>query len=354
MSKYFSILSKKVGKPPGTLLHIGENPEEDAYLEFLSYNDEECIEKRVDTDHLSVIPTKTGKTNWFNFIGVHDTNLVKQIGEYLGFHNLTLEDIMNTQHRPKYENLDDHIFLIIKMLQYDSDEKLLISEQISFILKQDIVVSFQERTGDVFDPIRERIRNSSGRIRTRKADYLFYALTDVIVDNYFLIFEEIEDQIQDIEDELLTNPNENDQIKIQKIQKDIITIRKAIVPLNNAFITLMNDEPDLIEKDTRRFLKDIFDHINFLTDRIESFTDTINTLKDIYMSSISLKMNNVMKVLTVIATIFIPLTFIAGIYGMNFSYMPELQWKWGYFAILGLMFVVIIVMLIFFKIKKWF
>jgi len=354
MSKYSPVISKKVGQPPGTLLHIGDNPKEDSYLEFISYNIKDVIEKKFDSDSISINVSKKNFTNWFNFIGVHNTDSVKNIGQQFGLHPLTLEDIMNTQHRPKYENLDDHIFLIIKMLQYNTSKKRLMSEQISFILLKEKVISFQERTGDVFDPIRERITNSSGRIRTKNADYLFYALIDVIVDNYFLVFENIEDQIQNIEDELFANPKENDLLKIQKIQKDIITIRKSIFPLKDAFITLMNDESVLIDNETRRFLKDVFDHINFLTERIESYKDTISTLKDVYMSSISLKMNNVMKLLTVIATIFIPLTFIAGIYGMNFDYMPELKWQWGYFLILGLMFGMMMIMLIFFKIKKWF
>jgi len=264
-----------------------------------------------------------------------------------------MEDIANTDQRPKIEDFESYLFAVLKMLSYDEKEGEIIVEQLSLILGPSWVISFQENEGDVFDPIRERIRGAQGRIRKMGADYLVYALIDAVVDNYFIAIEKIGEKIEDIEDELVASPSPETLRAIHNLKRQMIVLRKSVWPLREVISRLERWESQLISKLTDIYLRDVYDHTIQVIDAIETYRDMLSGMLDIYLSSVSNRMNEVMKVLTIIATIFIPLTLVAGIYGMNFSYMPELKWDWGYPMVLSIMLAIGLVMLIYFRKKKW-
>jgi magnesium transporter len=264
-----------------------------------------------------------------------------------------LEDILHTGQRPKFEDFEKYIFIVFKMLYFDENGDDILEEQISIILGSNYVISFQEKEGDVFNPVRERIRAGRFQIKKRKIDYLAYALIDAVVDNYFLILEKIGEKIEDLEEELLDNPTPETLQTIHHLKRKLISLRKSVWPLREVIGGLERGESALFHKSTSIYLKDVYDHTIQVIDTIETFRDMVSGMLDMYLSNLSNKMNEVMKVLTIIATIFIPLTFIAGIYGMNFEFMPELKWHWGYFLIWGLMIVVGIAMVFYFRRKKW-
>jgi len=292
--------------------------------------------------------------HWIDINGIHDEELIERIGNRFNLHHLVMENIIQTGQRPKIEDFDDYIFLIIKMLYFAPTGGYIEEEQVSIVLGTNFVISFQEKPGDVFEIIRERIRDDKYRIRKKGQDYLAYSLLDAIVDNYFLILESLGDGIEEMEKEVFSKADNRTIQKIYSMKRKMIMVRKSIWPLREVVSSFIRSESTLIEKENYRFLNDLYDHIILLIDTIESFRDMVSGLLDIYLSSVSNRMNEVMKVLTIIATIFIPLTFIAGVYGMNFKNMPELYWPWAYFAVLGLMGIVTTGMIIFFKRKKWF
>ncbi|MGA1796130.1 MAG: magnesium/cobalt transporter CorA, partial [bacterium] len=263
------------------------------------------------------------------------------------------EDILNTNQRPKFEDFEHFIYVVLKMLSYDTEKQEIIAEQVSIVIGQNFVLSFQEREGDVFNPVRERIRNAKGRIRKMGADYLAYALLDAVVDNYFLILEALGEEVEELEEALVVNPTPQVLQAIHHLKRETIFLRKAVWPLREVIDSLGRRESPLIGKGTTLFLRDVYDHTIQIIDTAETFRDLIAGMLDIYLSSISNRMNNVMKVLTIIATIFIPLTFIAGIYGMNFKYMPELDWRWSYPLVWVVMVLVAVYMVMYFKDKGW-
>jgi len=279
--------------------------------------------------------------------------IIEKIGKHFSIHPLILEDILHTGQRPKMEDFEDYIFLVVKMFYYDEKDDEIKMEQVSLLLGSNFVISFQEREGDIFDPIRERIRNHKGRIRMMKADYLGYALLDTIVDNYFIILEKVGENIENMEEELVTRPTPETLQTIHNLKRELIVLRKSIWPLREVVNSLERGESPLINEATGVYLRDVYDHTIQVIDTIETFRDMVSGMLDIYLSSISNKMNEVMKVLTIIATIFIPLTFVAGIYGMNFEFMPELKWHWGYFAALLVMVAVAVIMVFYFRRKRW-
>lgn len=285
--------------------------------------------------------------------GVHQLADIEKIGTHFKIHPLVLEDIMNTGQRPKIEIFDDYIFIVLKMLRYDEAENETKIEQVSIILGSNFVISLQESKGDVFDSIRERIRSDRGRIRKMGADYLAYTLIDAVVDNYFVILEKLGEEIEDIEDELVSNPSPETLQTIHSLKREMIFLRKSVWPLRELISRLERWESPLIDKSIYIYLRDLYDHTIQVIDAIETFRDMLSGMLDIYLSSISNRMNEVMKVLTIIATIFIPLTLIAGIYGMNFTYMPELKSPWGYPMVYVVMLAIGVVMLIYFRRKKW-
>ena len=285
---------------------------------------------------------------------MHETDFLKQVGEKFNIHPLVLEDILNTETRPKLEITDDYIFIVMKLLSYNPGERMLESEQASFILGKNFVFSFLEKSESVFNPLKERISNQSGRLRKSGCDFLFYALMDIIVDNYYLVLEKTDEEIDSLDDELVNNSDEIEIKEIHGLKRQLISLRRNTWPLRELFTQLIREESELIKETTEPFLRDLLDHTIHVTESVDSFRETANTLMETYLSLASNKMNEVMKVLTVIATIFIPLTFIVGIYGMNFHYMPELEWPWAYFAVWGVMVAVVVVMIIYFRKKKWF
>jgi len=343
--------SKVAGLAPGTLVHIGEQRIAKPIMSSIQY-DASSIEER-PLENLDISSIKTG-VRWVNIDGLHDTQLIASVGKQLSVHPLTLEDILNTGQRPKFEEMDDYLFAVLKMIYIDSETHELQIEQVSIILKENEVISFQEQTGDVFEQVRGRIRKKKGRIRDMGPDYLFYTLIDAVVDHYFSVMEVFSDRIEGIEDKLITSPMSDDLQEIYMLKRQLLLVRKAAWPLREAISTLHKSEHDLLHKDTSIYFRDVYDHTIQTIDTIETLRDMISGMLDVYLSSVSNKMNEVMKVLTIFAAIFIPLTFIAGIYGMNFKYMPELDWSYGYFTVLGIMFIVCAIMLLYFKRKHWF
>jgi magnesium transporter len=353
MTRFIKKLSKKIGLSPGTLVHIGKKKVEKVRITILDYDEAQFQEKEAKTIE-ECFPFKEKPTvTWINIDGIHDVEVIEKIGKHFDVHPLVLEDILNTGQRPKMEDFDDYIFVVLKMLYFDEEDDEIKAEQISLILGSNFVISFQERQGDIFNPLRERIRNGKGRSRKMGSDYLAYALVDSIVDNYFMVLEKLGEKIEDIEEELVSNPTPETLQTIHNLKREMIFLRKSIWPLREVVNSLERGESSLIKESTGIYLRDVYDHTIQVIDTIETFRDMLSGMLDIYLSSISNRMNQVMKVLTIIATIFIPLTFVAGIYGMNFHFMPELQWRWAYFVVLFAMAIIAIGMVIYFRRKRW-
>jgi len=353
MPRFIKRRSKKVGLPPGTLVHIGEKKAEKVRISIVDYDEAQFQEKEAKTVE-ECFPFKDKPTvTWINIDGLHDVEVIEKIGKHFGFHPLLLEDILNTDQRPKMEDFESYIFIVLKMLYYDQEEHEIKAEQVSLIFGSNFVISFQEREGDVFNFVRERIRNAKGRVRKAGADFLAYALIDAIVDNYFIVLEKIEEKIEDVEEELVTNQTPETLQTIHHLKREMIFLRKSVWPLREVISVLERGESVLIHESTGIYLRDVYDHIIQVIDSIETFREMISGMFDIYLSGVSNKLNEVIKVLTIIATIFIPLTFIAGIYGMNFEYMPELGWRWGYPVVWIFIVAVVITMLVYFRRKKW-
>ncbi|MBN2407625.1 MAG: magnesium/cobalt transporter CorA [Elusimicrobia bacterium] len=352
MTKLIKKMSSNAGMPPGTLIsRPGEYPGP-VKINIFDFTEDKFTEKDTGSSEDFSSYGKTRTVTWINVNGIHDAGLLEKIGEAFGLHPLLLEDITNTESRPKLDAYDDYIFIILKML-YMKSEYEIESEQVSIVLKDNVVISFQEKEGDVFGPVRDRIRNAKGKIRKMGADYLAYALIDAIVDNYFVIPERLADNIEVIEDILLEDPKPEILQTMHKLRRDMIFLRKSVWPLREVVNSLVRGDSGLFKDSTVIYLRDVYDNTVQVMDALETFRDVLSGLMDMYMTGMSNKMNEVMKTLTIIATIFIPLTFIAGIYGMNFSYMPELGWKSGYFFVLGIMAVIVIIMVVYFKKKKW-
>ena len=339
--------------PPGTIVHVGEERHEPVKLSVIKYDGANFEEKAVGNVEEAFKLRSKSSVVWLNIDGVHQPEIIEQVGKSFGLHPLVAEDIASTGQRPKMEDFDDYIFVVVRMFRFDGEEGETKSEQISIILGADFVISFQEREGDVFDAIRERLRNNKGKIRKLGADYLAYALIDAIVDNYFMILENLGEAVEDIEDRLVTNPTSETLQTIHDLKREMIYLRKSVWPLREVINRMERSESPLINKSTFVYLRDVYDHTIQIMDAVDTFRDMLSGMLDIYLSSVSNRMNEVMKVLTVIATIFIPLTFVAGIYGMNFKFMPELDLTWSYPAVLVLMLVVALLMVMFFRRKKW-
>lgn len=344
--------SKTLNQVPGTMTYVGNKESTETKLDVIDYNElnyerfsstsPEDAFKFVDEDRIT----------WFNIDGLNNVEEIEKLGDYYELHPLVMEDIVNTGQRPKIEEYKDYLFIVAKMLYYKNGD--LENEHISLIVGKNYVLSFQESNGDVFDPVRERIEFSKGRIRSRSADYLMFALLDAIIDNYFLVIDDMSDRIETLEASLFTaEPSDNITYEIQELKRNILRIRRAVFPLREVIGRLEKIETPLIEEQTVNFIRDLHDHIIQIVENIDIYREMIWGLMDMYMTTISNKMNEVMKVLTIMASIFIPLTFIAGIYGMNFEFMPELQWKYSYFVLWGIMIIIFLAMLYYFKRKKW-
>lgn len=345
-------LLSKTGAPPGTVIYSGKERTEEVKISLIEYDEKELVEKEFATIDECMAHLNPAQVKWINVDGIHRADVVEKIGNLFNIHPLTLEDIVNTEQRSKFEDYETYVVAVMKMLSYDQH---LQSEQLSIILMENTVISFQEADGnDVFDFVRNRLRQGKGRIRKFKADYLAYSLIDAVVDSYFTILEKIGDKIEMLEDELIKHPSTKTLTYIHHMKREMIYLRKAAWPLRELISNLERSESKLIKKGTGIYLRDVHDHAIRVIDTVETFRDLLSGMMDIYLSSVSNKMNEVMKTLTIISTIFIPVTFIAGVYGMNFDYMPELRSRYGYIGVWIVMFAVMGAMVIYFKRKKWF
>jgi magnesium transporter len=351
MRKLVGRFSEKKGLPPGALVHIGKKRVEKARIRVIDYTRKEISERDVRKIE-DCFPYRDSRSiTWINIDGVHDAELMRKVREHFGIHPLIMEDVMNTGQRPKMEDMGKYIFLVLRMLYHDEAE--IKSEQVSIIMGKRFVISFQEREGDVFDSVRNRIRNSRGRLRRSGTDYLAYVLLDAVVDGYFSLLEWIGEKTEALEEELIKRPGPDTLKDIYRLKREMIFLRKSVWPLREAVSGLGRTDSRLVDEETKVFIRDVYDHTIQVIDTVETLREMVGGMLDTYLSSVSNRMNEVMKVLTIIATIFIPLTFIAGIYGMNFQYMPELGWEWGYYAVWSVMAVIAIVMLFYFRGKKW-
>ncbi|UCB58421.1 MAG: magnesium/cobalt transporter CorA [Thermoplasmatales archaeon] len=353
MPRLIKKVSKSKGLAPGSLVHIGEKKTDIIRISIMDYTIGKFDEKDVEKVEECFQYKHKTSTTWINVDGLHDVEVIEKIGNCFEIHPLVLEDIVNTDQRPKMEDFEKYIFFVLKMLYIDDKTHEIHSEQVSLILGQNYVISFQEKVGDVFNAVRERIRRGKGRIRKMNADYLAYSLFDAIVDNYFIILERIGEKVENIEQDVISNPNPEILQQIYNLKREMIYLRKSVWPLREVINSVMRQESKLIKKGTYIYLRDLYDHTIQVIDTIETFRDMISGMLDIYMSSVSNKMNEVMKVLTIFAAIFIPLTFIAGIYGMNFQYMPELSLPWAYPTIWIVIIIVSVSLLVYFKHKRW-
>ena len=353
MARFIRRGARKAGLSPGTIIHVGEVKAERVKISLVDYDESNLQEKEVSSIEECFPFTDKPTVTWINVDGLHEVEVVEALGKHFELHPLVMEDIVHTGQRPKMEDYENTLFIVLKMLRYNEESEQIDEEQVSLILGPNWVISFQEKEGDVFDPIRERIRNNRGRIRKMGADYLAYALMDAIVDHYFILLEKVGDRVEILGEELVEKPSPKTLEEIHALKRELLFMRKSVWPLREVISGLQRGESTLFEEHTLIYLRDVYDHSIQVIDTVETFRDMISGMLDIYLSSVSNRMNEVMKVLTIIATIFIPLTFVAGIYGMNFQFMPELSWSWGYFGALGVMGLVVVGMIIYFKRKKW-
>jgi magnesium transporter len=353
MPRFFNRVSRKSGLPPGTIIPVGAERMEKARITLFDF-DEARFEEKVIERVEDLLPFKDKPTvTWVNVDGLEQVDALERIGKDFGLHPLVLEDIVHAGQRPKMEDFGDYIFIVLKMLRLDEGGDEVKAEQVSLVLGPNFVISFQEFPGDVFEPIRERIRQAKGRVRKMGSDYLAYTLLDAIVDNYFIILERFGERIEGLEDELVGNPTPETLQTIHILKREMIFLRRSVWPLRELVSGLQRAESPLIANTTGIYLRDVYDHTIQVMDTVESFRDMVSGMLDTYLSSLSNRMNEVMKVLTIIATIFIPITFIAGVYGMNFQFMPELGFHYAYFVALGVMAGVGVVMIVYFRRKGW-
>ncbi len=353
MAFHLTRVSQKAGLPPGSFVRIGEKRSERTNINIIDYDAESFEERQID-DPQELIHYKDRDTvSWINVEGLDDTHTIENICNGFKLHPLVIEDILNTNQRSKIEDFGNYIYIVIKMIYFEDGNTTVSSEQLSIILGNNYVLSFQEIEKDVFDAIRDRLRHSKGKLRRMGPDYLAYTLMDAIIDSYFLILETFGENIEDIEDELINSPSRKTLEKINALKKEMIMLRRSIWPLREVISNLERRESPLIHQQTAIFLRDLYDHTIQIMETIETYREMLAGMVDLYLSSVSNSMNEVMKVLTIIATIFIPLTFLAGIYGMNFENMPELHWRMGYPMVWALMILIFFSMVYYFKKKEW-
>lgn len=345
--------SSKAGLPPGTLVYLGRKKEGSAQLSSIEYDaDHVEFEENVQVDSIDF--SKLTRNCWLNIDGLHDVETIAAVGKKIALDELLLEDILNTGHRPKFEEFGDHIFLTLKMIGIAKNRKSLVYEQVSVVAGKNWVVSFQERRGDVFDGLRERLQTSGANIRKANNDYLFYRIIDTVVDNYFLVSEYLGDELLKLEEKVLEAPESSTPLELQSIRKKIAQFKKSVIPLREAVTAFQRSESKIIKPKTQRYLVDVSEHIIQILDTTDSQRELHAGIMDLYYSAISNKTNQIMQVLTIIATIFIPLTFVAGIYGMNFKVMPELEWEYGYLVVWIVMIALATGMVMVFRKRKWF
>jgi magnesium transporter len=338
---------------PGTVVHTGQRRMERVRFSLVHFDEEHYDESTPDTAPdcfpLPAPPTVA----WLNVDGLHDVDALGQVGAHAGLHGLLLEDVVSVGQRPKVERYEDHLFIVIRSLHWHDDRAEVVEEQVSLVLAPHWVITFQEEAGDSFDAVRVRIRTSGSSIRTRGADFLAYALLDATVDEYFTVLEKLGDHIEALENRLIDDATPASMGEIHHLRRELLVLRKAVWPLRELFGALARDDSGLITDETKLFLRDAHDHAIQVIDTVETLRDLVAGMIELYLSTVSNRANEIMKVLTIIATVFIPLTFIVGVYGMNFDYMPELHWRWAYPALWIVMIVLVGVMLVYFRRKSW-
>lgn len=343
--------SRKTGLPPGTLVHIGERKSEKVTVTVFRYSGADCEElQQEQVDGLSQPVDET--VIWINVGGVHRVEMVEALGKQFSLHPLMLEDVANTDQRPKLDDYETYFFLVIKMLSLTKRNEIAV-EQVSLVLGRNYVISFQENGTDVFQPVRERLRGGKGRLRQTGADYLLYALVDAIVDQYFAVLESLGEKIEALQQTVVDDPRPETLNDIHALKRQLLFLRRAVWPLRDVMNNLSRSTCPFLQEPTKVFFRDVYDHVVQIVDTIETLREMVSASLDIYLSSVSYRLNAVMRVLTVITTIFMPLSFIASIYGMNFEHMPELQSRWGYPLVLSVMTAVGVGMLLLFKKKRW-
>jgi magnesium transporter len=345
--------SEKLGLPPGALIFVGEQKTDAVALTVSNYDKDRFEEKQADCIEDCLSCRELPSTTWIHVGGLHNPGIIESLGQCYGIHHLFLEDILNTHQRPKMEELEDGLFVVMKAFTLSAGDETSTAEQLSFILGKNYLISLQEGPSDIFEPVRIRLRSALGRIRSLGPDYLLYALMDTVVDHYFSVLEAVGERIEALEDELLTDHAQQTLPRMHRLRRELLLLKKMVWPLREVISTMLRNETGLIQQKTQFYIRDLYDHIIQVVDTLENYRELASSLLEIYLSSVSNRMNEVMKVLTIIATIFIPITFIAGVYGMNFDYMPELKWRWGYAMVWGVMIAMIVTMLGYFRKKKW-
>lgn len=341
----------EIGAPPGTLVYTGESKNERIKISLIEYNENEFIEEEFYDLSECISHVKPHLVKWINVEGIHKTEVIEKIGKIYGIHPLTLEDIVHVDQRPKFEDYENYVVAIMKMISYTDK---VIAEQLSIVLFQNMVISFQEpHGGDAFDIIRTRLRQAKGRIRKVGADYLAYALMDAVVDHYFHAIEKIGDAVERIEEEIIGDSDNKSLLELYALKREMIYLRKQVWPMRDMISNVVRSETKLINPSTDIYLRDLQDHVTRIIDTVETYRDLLSGIMDIYLSTNANKMNEVMKVLTIMSSIFIPVTFIAGVYGMNFEFMPELKSPYGYAITWSVMITIMVGLILYFKRKKW-
>jgi magnesium transporter len=344
---------KKVGLSPGSLVYVGNRTDEPVRISIMDYSPDHLDEfSEATAEDIHNCMAKDSVT-WINISGIHDMAIVEKIGEMFNLHPLLMEDLVNTHHRSKIDDYEDYLFLVLKMVFQEPGESSLLFEHVCLVIGPNYLISFQEREGDVFGPVRERLKKSKGRIRKSGSDYLGYALIDMIVDHYYVVLEKMGENFENIQEEALESPTAKTLNDIHEARHQVVLLRKTIWPMREMVGSLLRGTSDVFHEDIMIYLRDVYDHTIQVIDTVETYRDLLASTLDTYMSSVSNKMNEIMKVLTVIATLFIPLTFLAGVYGMNFKYMPELEWRYAYPAFWVMVIVCLSLMFWWFKTKKW-
>lgn len=343
---------KKAGLPPGTLVYVGDRENQQSQIELISYDDSTQAQETIENLNFDKKINPQQK-HWVNVTEVSDVNTIKTLGDFFTIDPMILEDVLNTNHRPKIDYYDNSLFVVLKMLSFDEQNDCIASEHISVLWQNNTVITFQEKPGDVFNPVRERLQNPKTKIRQNAASYLFYALIDCVVDHHFQLIDILEDKTEELEQLIFESPDQSVMNRINILKKELIILKKNIKPIQELLTELTDEWPVLLPQDLQKYFYDILDHIKSIHESLDSFRDVINHLAEMYISHQGLRMNQVMQMLTIVATIFIPLTFIAGIYGMNFEWMPELKVKWAYPAVWGVMIFTAAGFIYYFKKKKW-
>jgi magnesium transporter len=353
MIESLSYTSEKSGMPPGSLVHVGDVHDHVQSITVINYNASTLENRMLASADEIPFYNKPETVTWVIVNGLQNVSAVETIGRHFNIHPLVLEDILNTHQRPKFEEFENYLYIVFKAIALQNGDASVEYEQVSLLLLDNIVFTFKEKPDTILDPIINRLNVPQSHIRIQKGDYLAYVIMDTIVDEYFALQDAYDELIETVEDELLTHPTHHTLGTIQKIKRELVYLRRSISPLRELLTAIHRSESPLLKQRTKQDFTDVYDHAIRIIEALESYRDLISGMLDIYLSSISNKMNETMKVLTVFATLFIPLTFIAGVYGMNFEYMPELKWKWGYPALWAVFIVISGVLLIFFKRRKW-